>query len=61
MIASKPLHVRQTDASGARELGPGAPDEPWYNAWPDADGKCGFTFLVKMPDAGGSVKLEVWQ
>ncbi len=61
MTAGKRLHVRQSDAAGARELGPGAPDEPWYSAWPDADETCGFTFLVKMPDAGGSAKLEVWQ
>jgi hypothetical protein len=61
MTAGKRLHVRQTDAAGVRELGPGAPDEPWYNAWPDADGACGFTFLVKMPEGGGAVKLEIWQ
>jgi hypothetical protein len=67
MQPGKPLHVRQTDAAGtaapgaARDLGPGAPGEPWYNAWPDSPGKCGFTFLVKMPEDGGAVKLEISQ
>jgi len=55
------LHVRQTDASGSRELGPGAPDEPWYNAWPARDGQCGFTFLIRTDTAGEPVKLEAWQ
>jgi hypothetical protein len=59
--AGRALHVRQTDAGGTRELGPGAPGEAWYNAWPDAAGKCGFTFLVRTPESGGEVKLEVWQ
>ena len=61
MQPGKRLHVRQTDAAGTRDLGPGAPGEPWYNAWPDADGKCGFTFLAKMPADGGAVKLEISQ
>jgi hypothetical protein len=55
------LHVRQADSAGDRELGPGAPDEPWYNAWPDANGACGFTFLVKTPGDGGPMRLTVWQ
>ena len=57
----KRLHVRQTDASGSRELGPGAPDEPWYNAWPAKDARCGFTFLIRTGRAGEAVKLEAWQ
>ena len=57
----KPLHVRQTDSTGTRELGPGAPGEPWYNAWPAADGKCGFTFLVQTDPGGGAVRIEGWQ
>ena len=58
-----PLHVRQFDAEGFHDLGPGALGEPWYNAWPmdDEEGKCGFTFLVKMPADGAPVKLAVWQ
>jgi hypothetical protein len=59
--AGKPLHVRQTDSSGTRDLGPGDPDEPWYNAWPAAGGKCGFTFLVKTGAEGGAVRIEVGQ
>jgi hypothetical protein len=61
MTPGERLHVRQADAMGDRELGPGAPEEPWYSAWPDAKGTCGFTFLVKMPESGGAVRLEVWQ
>lgn len=66
MAPGRPLEVRQTDASGARDLGPGAPDEPWYSAWPeaaerssDARPSCGFTFLVKMPETGGPIRLEI--
>lgn len=61
MTPGKPLRVIHTDAQGSRELGPGAPDEPWYSAWPDAEGTCGFTFLVEMPDDGGSVRLLIEQ
>ena len=58
-----PLHVRQTDSTGTRLLGPANPEEPWYNAWPDPQdpGKCGFTFLVKKPAGGEPVKLSVSQ
>jgi hypothetical protein len=61
MTPGKPLHVRQTDATGSRELGPGAPDEPWYSAWPDANGTCGFTFLARMPEGGGPIRLVMGQ
>ncbi len=57
----KMLHVRQTDSTGTRELGPGAPDEPWYNAWPAPGGRCGVTFLVKTVGDGSPLRLEVWQ
>ena len=59
--AGRRLHVRQTEASGARELGPANPDEPWCNAWPDEGTRCGFTFLVKTNGDGSPLKLEVWQ
>lgn len=59
LIAGRPLQVWQRDAGGRRKLGPGAPDEPWYSAWPDADSRCGFTFLVRMPEDGRSVSLEI--
>jgi len=58
---SKPLQVRQTDSTGARMLGPGATDEPWYSAWPTGDGKCGFTLLVRTDPDGGPVRIEAWQ
>ena len=58
--ASKPLRVRQTDETGTRELGPGAPGEPWYNTWPADDGSMGATFLVRMPEHGGT-RLEARQ
>lgn len=61
MRAGKPLRVWQTDGDGRRQLGPGGADEPWYSAWPADRGTCGFTFLVKMPAAGGTVRLEVSQ
>ena len=61
MTPGKALRVRQTDAAGSRELGPGAPDEPWYSAWPDEEAFCGFTFLVKLPEGGGPVRLAVRQ
>ena len=57
----KPLLVRRTDATGARMVGPGAPDEPWYSAWPTAAGKCGFTLLVPADPAGAPVRIEAWQ
>ncbi|NPV46381.1 MAG: hypothetical protein HPY69_05465 [Armatimonadetes bacterium] len=61
MRPDRSLHARQVDAAGRRLLGPGHPDEPWYSAWPDGDGLCGFTLLVRLPDAGGPVRLQVWQ
>lgn len=61
MRPDRPLRARQIDADGRRLLGPGQPDEPWYAAWPDGDGQCGFTLLVRLPDAGGAVRLQVWQ
>jgi len=61
LVAGKRLRVRQADAVGVRELGPGAGDEPWYSAWPDTDGACGFTFVIRLPDTGGPVRLTVWQ
>jgi len=57
----RPLQVRQTDSTGTRMLGPGAPDEPWYSAWPTGDGRCGFTFLIRADPTGAPVRLEVWQ
>lgn len=56
-----PLRVTQTDALGRRELGPGAPGEPWYAAWPDGEGTCGFTFLVALPAGAEAVRVEVRQ
>jgi hypothetical protein len=61
MTPGKRLHVRQLDALGSHRLGPGAADEPWHSAWPDRDGRCGFTLLVKLPDAEQPVRLQVWQ
>lgn len=61
MRPDRPLRARQADAAGRRLLGPGQPDEPWYAAWPDDDGLCGFTLLVRLPEAGGPVRLQVWQ
>lgn len=61
LLAGKRLHVRQADAAGSRELGPGSGDEPWYSAWPDAQGACGFTFLIHLPDGGNPTRLTVWQ
>jgi hypothetical protein len=59
--AGKPLCVRQTDSTGARMLGPGAADEPWYSAWPAGEGRCGFTFLVRADPTGAPVRIEAWQ
>ena len=61
MTPGKRLHVRQLDALGSHRLGPGAADEPWHSAWPDRDGRCGFTLLLKLPDAEQPVRLQVWQ
>jgi hypothetical protein len=61
MTPGKPLHVRQTDAGGSRDLGSAAPGEPWYSAWPQRSGRCGFTLLVRRPDGTGPVHLEAWQ
>jgi len=58
---SKPLLARQTDSTGTRMLGPGAPDEPWYSAWPAEGGQCGFTFLIRADPAGAPVRIEAWQ
>jgi len=58
---TRPPHVRQIDTNGARELGPGAPGEPWYNAWPTDEPGCGFTFLIKASGDGGPIRLQVWQ
>jgi hypothetical protein len=60
MQPGRPLHVRQSDAAGDRDLGPGAPDEPWYSAWPSGAG-CGFTFLVKCPPGNGPITLDISQ
>lgn len=60
MVPSRRLQVLQEDADGRREIGAGAPGEPWYSAWPDASGGYGFTFLVKMPQAG-HVRLYISQ
>jgi hypothetical protein len=57
----RPLSVRQTDSTGARMLGPGTPEEPWYSAWPAGAGRCGFTVLVRTDPGGGVVGLEAWQ
>jgi hypothetical protein len=58
---NKPLQVRQTDSRGERMLGPGAPDEPWYSAWPANGGTCGFTFLVRTDPSGAPLRIEAWQ
>ena len=58
---TRPLHVRQIDTNGARELGPGAPGEPWCNAWPTDEPGCGFTFLIKASGDGEPIRLQVWQ
>lgn len=60
MMAGQKLRVVQEDAEGRRELGPGAPGEPWYSAWPDAASGYGFTFLVKVPPTG-PVRLTIEQ
>jgi len=41
-------------------VGAGAPDEPWYNAWPDAGGMCGFT-SCEDAEGGGPVRLSIRQ
>lgn len=61
MAPGKPLRVRQTDPTGSQDLGPAVVGEPWYSAWPQGSGKCGFTLLVRMPPGGGPVQLEAWQ
>jgi len=59
--SSKPLHVLQKDSPGERALGPGAPDEPWYSAWPTGGRGCGFTLLLCTDPGGGPVRIRAWQ
>lgn len=60
MQPGRPLRVHQSDASGDRDLGPGAPGEPWYSAWPEPGG-CGFTLLINCPPEGGAIGLDISQ
>lgn len=50
---------RITDGKGTALDREGPDGAPWYISWPDADGKIGYTFLVKLPADGATLHLRV--
>ena len=53
-----PLRVWQIGSDGTEMPLSHARGEPWYISWPDAHGKIGYTFLVKLPPSGASLHLR---